>query len=353
MKRSLIMMMAVMLLAAVPAYAHTGHWSEPVPVDSINGVIDDFYPSISPDGQTLYFTTGNRIRASRWTGTGWGTSYDLGPNINRGQRQVKASVTPDNRTLYFTSWAAGGIGTYDIWKSNWDDSCQCWGAATVLPPPINTEFMEWDVQLSYDGRTMYLSSDRHFSWGREDIWYTEWNDSTQNWGEPLNLGLAINTSAHEYGAYPNISGDELYFCSWAHYDFYPPEWQGAPELYKIKKVGDNWDSLCILTEVNSPDWEESPALYWDGSAILFASSRPGGPGFTDIYISYWQTGIDTINQDGGIMPQLELDIFPNPARDVIFFRAQGNKNTIYSVDIFNILGQRIHYFEMDSGSIYQ
>jgi len=165
----------VVLVLAMPAAAD---WTEPVPVDSINGVIDDFYPSISPDGQTMYFTTGNRIRMTRWNGVAWGASVDLGDNINSGQRQVKATVTPDNRTLYFTSYKAGGYGSYDIWKSEWDDSCSCWGVATVMPPPLNTEFMEWDVQLSHDGRKMYLSSDRHFSWGDLDIWCSDWNDTT-------------------------------------------------------------------------------------------------------------------------------------------------------------------------------
>jgi hypothetical protein len=99
------------------AFAQTGYWSEPVPVDSINGIIDDYYPSMSPDGLTLYFATGNRIRISHWNGQSWGASVDAGPNINAGQRQIKASVTPDNRTLYFTSWRSGGYGTYDIWRS--------------------------------------------------------------------------------------------------------------------------------------------------------------------------------------------------------------------------------------------
>jgi len=204
---------ATIIIIAGSAFAQNGYWSEPVPVPNINTYDHEYYPSISPDGLTLYFASGNSIKISHWNGQGWDAPIDAGPNINAGQRQIKASVTPDNRTLYFTSWRAGGYGTYDIWRSYWQDSCQCWGPAEVLPPPINTDYMEWDVQLSHDGEKMYISSDRRFSWGDFDIWCSDWNDTTQSWGEPENLGLGLNSSTRDYSAYPTIDGNTLYFAS--------------------------------------------------------------------------------------------------------------------------------------------
>jgi len=319
-----------------------------MPVDSINGIIHDFYPSISPDGQAMYFTKGNYIWVSNWNGSSWGTPAILGENINSGQRQIKATVTPDNQTLYFTSWRAGGYGTYDIWKSNWDDSCECWDEAAILPPPLSTEYMEWDVQLSYDGRKMYISSDRQFSWGDFDIWCSDWDDSAQDWGTPYNLGTTINTSSRDYSAYPSLAGNVLFFASWSRHGFWPPAWQDPPELFVAYNRNGAWDSLTILTSLNSEYWDESPALSWDGMSLYFASSRNNPDGWSDIYVSTRANNIeDDIETPQG--SGHNLNIYPNPGNNAINFNLHpkaGSANI--QLIIVNILGQKI--VQMDIGN---
>jgi len=342
MRRGLFCIFSILLYLTTYKETAKADWSEPVPVDSINGVIDDYYPSISPDGLTMYFTTGNRIRTTRWNGSAWGASVDVGDNINSGQRQVKATVTPDNRTLYFTSYKAGGYGSYDIWKSEWDDSCQCWGVAEVLPPPINTEFMEWDVQLSHDGRKMYLSSDRHFSWGDLDIWYSDWNDTTQSWGEPINLGMTVNASSRDYGAYPALDGTRLYFASWSPHGFEPPRWLGPVDLFVAFNLGNGWDSIDIMPPpIMTGYWETSPAMADDGSTLYFASTRPGGTGPTDLFVTHYITGIE---EGGDEREEYELDlkIFPNPGNSAFVFRLTGILSEHdKALSIFDISGRQV------------
>jgi hypothetical protein len=120
----IFLILAIAVIIVCPALAQTGHWSEPVPVANINTYGHEYYPSISPDGLTLYFARDNSIMISHWNGQGWDIPIDAGPEVNAGQRQISATVTPDNRTLYFTSWRSGGYGTYDIWRSYWQDSCR-------------------------------------------------------------------------------------------------------------------------------------------------------------------------------------------------------------------------------------
>jgi hypothetical protein len=316
-------------------------------VDSINGVIDDYYPSISPDGQTLLFTTGNRIRMSHWTGTTWSSSVDLGNNVNSGQRQVKATITPDNRTLYFTSWKDGGYGSYDIWKSEWQDSCQCWGTAEVMPLPINSDDMEWDVQLSHDGKKMYFSSNRLFGWGDLDIWCSNWNDSTNNWGDPYNLGTTINSSTRDYGAYPTSDDLNLYFASWGPHHFEPPRWLGPVDLFIAYNHGGEWDSIDILPPpIMTGYWELSPAITNDGLTMLFSSSRPGGPGPPDIYVTHYSTAID----EPGENPReysFSLSAYPNPFNSATMITITGAKQGM--IAIYDIAGRKICVLNAQNG----
>ena len=342
---------AIFIMAAYGlSSAQTGHWSQPVPVDSINTYDHDFYPSISPDGQLLFFATGNSIMMSRWNGRSWGHLVDAGPNINAGQRQIKASVTPDNRTLYFTSWRAGGYGTYDIWRSYWQDSCQCWGPAEVLPPPISTDYMETDVQLSHDGRKMYISSNRRFSWGDQDIWCSEWNDTTQSWGEPVNLGLGLNSSTRDYSPYLSIDGNSLYFASWGTHGFEPPQWLGPVDLFVAHYNGHDWNDIDIFpAPITTGYWEDGPAISNDGLTLYFASTRPGGPGLTDIYVSHFITNIDedddTINTE---KIKLDMLIFPNPSNNGINFGFPypggdaAQKLTIYDIQGRLVMQDELH-----------
>jgi hypothetical protein len=339
-----LIMAATILIIAGSAFAQTGHWSEPVPVPNINTYYHEYYPSISPDGLTLYFARSNNIMISHWNGQEWGEPVDAGPNINAGQRQIKASVTPDNSTLYFTSWRAGGYGTYDIWRTYWQDSCQCWGPAEVLPPPISTEYMETDVQLSYDGHKMYISSDRRFSWGDLDIWCSDWIDSTQDWGDPQNLGLGLNSSTRDYSAYPTIDGNTLYFASWGTHGFEYPQWMGPVDLFIAHYNGQSWGNIEIMpAPITTGYWEDGPAVTNDGRTLYFASTRPGGPGLTDIYETHFISAIDDSDDNSDTDTQkLDMNVFPNPANNTINFifpHFEGNEKR--KLTIFDIRGQQI------------
>lgn len=344
--RSSILIIIVIIASSIGVWAQ--HWSDPVLVDSINGVIMDFNPSLSADGQTMYFTTGNRIMVTHRNGDTWGAPTMLGPNINSGQRQVKATVTPDNRTLYFTSWRAGGYGTYDIWKSNWDDSNGCWGVPEVLPAPINTSYMEWDVQLSLDGMYMYFSSDRNFGYGYNDIWCTEWDTLAETWGEPYNLGDVINTSSIDECPYPSPDNNRLYFSSLVSHGF--DEWQGGTDIFIAYKRAGAWDSLSILPPpINTLHNENSSALAGDETTLYIASTRLGGSGFDDIFISHLGTGIDE-HEGRGDTQQFDFFLYPNPAKEYVLFsyKSFDSVQPLFFT-IYNALGQQVHIVKSEGG----
>ncbi|MCC6181677.1 MAG: PD40 domain-containing protein [Bacteroidia bacterium] len=58
---------------------------------------------------------------------------------------------------------------------------------------INTEFDEEYPALSKDGKILYFSSKGHNTMGGYDIFKSEWNEKTETWSKPVNLGSPLNS----------------------------------------------------------------------------------------------------------------------------------------------------------------
>jgi hypothetical protein len=50
-------------------------------------------------------------------------------------------------------------------------------------------------------------------------------------------------------------------------------------------TSDPWGTPTLVSELSSPESETSPEVAADGLTIWFASQRPGGPGSTDVWVS--------------------------------------------------------------------
>jgi len=87
---------------------------------------DSDYPSISADGRILFFSS-NRPggigdswdlwMAIRPTEVDeWDTVVNLGPTVNDSLHDLWPSISPDGSTLFFLSERPGGLGGEDIWQ---------------------------------------------------------------------------------------------------------------------------------------------------------------------------------------------------------------------------------------------
>lgn len=175
--------------------------------------------SISPDGKYLFFTGCNRpeglgrcdIYVSRKEGNQWGKPINLGKVINSEFWESQPSISPDGNTLYFVSNRPGGIGGYDIWKSNLTDEGQ-WSEPVNLGPKINTPYDENTPFLHADGKTLYFSSDGWPGFGNKDIFYSRLGENKE-FSTPINLGYPINTFNEEVGLIVTADGTEGLFSS--------------------------------------------------------------------------------------------------------------------------------------------
>ncbi|MBC7617079.1 MAG: PD40 domain-containing protein [Pedobacter sp.] len=197
-----------------------GRWQKAEPLSSnINTpTFNEGAQSISPDGKYLFFTGCNRpdglgrcdIYLSRKNGNQWGKAINLGSTINSEYWESQPSISPDGNTLYFVSNRPGGIGGYDIWKSTLSDESK-WTAPINLGVSINTIYDESTPYIHSDGETLYFSSDGWPGMGDKDIFYSK--KDKESWTIPQNLGHPINTFNEEIGLTVSVDGSEGLFSS--------------------------------------------------------------------------------------------------------------------------------------------
>jgi hypothetical protein len=122
---------------------------------------------------------------------------------------------------------------------------------------------------------MYMASNRPGGMGGLDIWVSTRESTEDPWGPPSNLGAPINTAADEFCPTPIQNDRQLLFVSTK------PGGCGGSDIYVSRRIPrQGWDMPRHLgCQVNSPAEEASPILmeYQNGRRELyFSSTRPGG-----------------------------------------------------------------------------
>jgi len=118
------------------------------------------------------------------------------------------AITPDGRELYFSSDMTGGFGGKDIYRCELREGS--WTKPTNLGWQVNTPYDEISPFL-HSNNTLYFSSNGHPGLGGLDIFKVQRNDD--KWGEVMNLGYPINTSADEFGVIVDALSTHGYFSS--------------------------------------------------------------------------------------------------------------------------------------------
>lgn len=131
---------------------------------AINSKLWESQPSISPDGQTLYFVRGKssydkelNIFYSRFTKNGWTEARPVPGEVNTSGQETSPFIHFDNQHLYFSSNGHPGMGDLDFFVST-RQADGSWGEAQNLGYPINTPAQEFSLIVAPDGKTGYFSS---------------------------------------------------------------------------------------------------------------------------------------------------------------------------------------------------
>ena len=150
-------------------------------------------------------------------------------------------------------------------------------APVNLGDSINSKDLEYFPSLTIDGTKMIFT--RRIA-SDEDFY--ESNFINGKWSNAKPLGGKVNTNLNE-GA-QNISQDgQLLIFTGCNY----PEGQGSCDLYFSVKTNNGWSEAQNLGPVVNADfWESSPSLSPDKRDLYFASSRAGGFGGRDIWVTH-------------------------------------------------------------------
>lgn len=150
------------------SYLQNGKWSLPENMGpEVNSRAMDTQPNLSPDGQTLYFSskrnnkTGADIYKSKKLGSTWTDPERLSDRINTSRDDESPFLHPDGKTFYFRSNGRPGMGDFDIYYTRWDDLTQQWGEVKNIGYPINTDANDGALFINLEGTTAYYTSDRY------------------------------------------------------------------------------------------------------------------------------------------------------------------------------------------------
>jgi len=255
---------------------------------TINSAYSDALDCFSADGLEMYINSDRSGYWDLWVATretiddDWGTPTNLGLTVTASQTDdCCAFISFDGLELYFNSInRPGGHGGWDTWVSTRETKTADWGIPLNLGQPVNSSASDLAPHISADGLVLYFSSRRTGGFGSDDIWVSRRTTKNDPWGEPINLGSIVNSSASEN--YPFLSADGLLlFFSEEPGAPIRPGGYGNIDMWVTRRasISDPWEipvNLGPIVNTTSLDCAARTSL--DGSILYFCSARTGGFG---------------------------------------------------------------------------
>lgn len=280
-----------------------------------------------------YYRASNRPLPDDWRRAASADPAGAG-NINTSSLDGCPIESPDGRRLFFASNRPGGHGGIDIWMASRDGVNQPWKEPVNLPSPVNSPVDDFCPTPLLDGE-LYFVSRRSAGCAENsaDLYHTRL-DASGAWTQPVHLGCELNSAGDEFSpSYVSSGGGMLFFSSnrdGTHkiylsprrpdgsfalpaevpelnaagfntfrphvsedgleivFDSERPGGFGGPDIWSAMRASltNAWSAPINLGRtVNSDMAETRPSLSRDGRRLSFGSTRPGGQGSSDIYIS--------------------------------------------------------------------
>ena len=220
-----------------------GKWSAPEYLNQINTGSGEDEPSVSYDGEKIYFqswrfdweSTGgpyyeaNLINGElinvKGLGDGINQFFRKQSNLNMGYATDGMAVSPDGK-LFIVACGSDYNGNMDLYYSVKKKGM--WSFPKLLG--VSTSGNERSVYIAPDQETIYFSSNGHGGFGGLDILKTTW-DGTKT-GEVVNIGEPFNTKKDDMGFVISGKGEAAFFIR--DLDIYYADLNRAQESLKPK-----------------------------------------------------------------------------------------------------------------------
>ncbi len=206
----------------------------------INSKFPDYYPFVTKDQSTLYFTTRREGRSQKlksWQGYftsdiyfskvvagQWTKPKSIG-SINTAEDEQCVFVTPDGKkmVIYMDNELVSG----DLFLASMVGKSKTFSKPVPFPEPVNTPDLELEGCITEDGEMLIISSDRIAGMGETDLYMFK-KLPTGEWGNPFNLGSNVNTKYKESFPVFDEKNNVLYFASEGHASM------GGSDIFKSK-----------------------------------------------------------------------------------------------------------------------
>ena len=203
-------------------------------------------------------------------------------DVNTKYHEGTVAISPDGKRIYFdrNDYLDGkyvkdenGVNQINLYYSELVDG----GWKGVYSVPFNnSEYSVGHPALSTDGRVLYFVSDMPGGMGASDIYSVALNEDG-SFGEPKNLGSAINTVGKELFPSTDQNGT-LYFASNGHMGL------GGLDVFKAEAANGGFGPVQNLGNGANSAGDDFAFRYNPETETGFVSSnREGGKGMDDIY----------------------------------------------------------------------
>jgi outer membrane protein OmpA-like peptidoglycan-associated protein/tetratricopeptide (TPR) repeat protein len=149
-----------------------------------------------------------------------------------------------------------------------------------LGDAVNSAESEYFPSMPVDGSSLIFT--RRINNYNEDFFASKKTPS--GWDQSFRLNGSINTSQNEGAQNISKDGNWLVFNACNR-----PDGQGSCDLYISYQTNSGWSEAINLGRINSDQWDAQPCLSPDKRDLYFASTRPGGLGGADIWVTHLQS----------------------------------------------------------------
>jgi outer membrane protein OmpA-like peptidoglycan-associated protein/Tol biopolymer transport system component len=216
----------------------------------------------------------------------------VSPTANSPSDDYMPMLNPTGTKLYFTSQRLGGISAEDATASEGDEDIyviekngNAWGDPQLLPEPINSVNHEGAACFSADGQVMvYTACGRDEGIGSCDLYISMLEGDT--WSQPVNMGAIVNSKKWDSQPTLSFDGSKIIFASTREGGF------GEEDLYMIEKniFGEWGPAMNLGAAINTPFSDFSPFLSQDGKTLYFSSTGHPGYGGYDLFRTVFENG---------------------------------------------------------------
>lgn len=260
----------------------------------INSKAPDYYPFVSSDEGTMYYTTRRSatkgeiesdngyftsdIYVSKVEKGEWLKGKNAGALINTDEDEQCVYLTPSGKTMIV--YMSHTLDSDELYISTVTGKKQTMPAPIALDGPVNKgSYFELEACITEDEDMLIISSDRNGGFGGCDL-YSIKKLPNGKWGEPVNLGPNINTRFDENFPMFDEKTNMLYFASQGHtgmggYDIFKSKFNPEAKTYA--------PPVNMGYPINTPEDNMQISLAKNRRDAYVSAYRKEGFGDLDIY----------------------------------------------------------------------